>query len=608
MNTGKKISFFCITASTLVLFSIGQATAATDCPKGRTLLGQFTGLADYTYTDSICSTAYTDVCTNPAVCGSRTLQAVIANSNGVIIGHLWSANTGEGKITNATTNRTLLSVVSNPVNAGGPHLDFQINSHIWSALPCEGTSTTATNGYALNGIITNPQDGTVTGHSWTNSAPKGITTVLLDGTLSPASHLKYFGYYNYYKWFPDDGMGRPPLNLTPLVGQTNFTFVYDRDTQITSRLQDIKNAGMKAVVVVQNIFFSYFNNPWNTKNDPDYEGQIRSEAKNEWAKFKQTIAPYADTIAAFYIEEPYWSTLHSTSGNTYEVQAFHNVNQSLNTIATSYLKADFPSIPFAIADTGIVFTAQCPSCIAAIQIPSSVDWVGLEGEYPTVVSSTSSSTCSFDNCGGTTIPMYIKAVKAKMSPGQKLILSPPVALPTGDTDYYDAIDVFDAFQRVAYNDPQVVAIFPFYWNCYPNGWNTLADQPATSPLRVHTASVGSCALSSPSGRFTNLNNCYIPNGSYFCEPQFTWTAANTVPSGNPGDTTGLAVKITGNTSFIYLSPMSGGSYSFPPLPPGQYVLDLYGYSRSNGWLILDSKTINVSCPPGSILDGRCSSP
>jgi hypothetical protein len=168
-----------------------------------------------------------------------------------------------------------------------------------------------------------------------------------------------------------------------------------------------------------------------------------------WNAFVTAVAPYQNTIVAFYpMDEP--------NGN--------QVPATLISTAVNEIRTSFPTIPLAA-----IFSYPTSSLTQYVPYMSYFDWVGID------CYSNGTFTCGGGTTGvveGYTIAFQqLKQNSAQLQRTQQLMLVPQVFVNVSQVGCCQAqlLHENSLFYALAYGDPQVVGIFPFMLESFPLG-------------------------------------------------------------------------------------------------------------------------------------------
>jgi hypothetical protein len=251
-----------------------------------------------------------------------------------------------------------------------------------------------------------------------------FVTTLLVGSISSAdsSHIKYYGYYG--SAFEGVGMGDYTASISD---HSNLTWIVNGN--IVKKLSEAKARNMKAVLDVQWYFM-----------DANYH--LRPDVIASWKKLAAAIAPYRDTIAAFYpMDEPY---MNGKKKGLSEAQ----VKANIETVA-SITKSTFPEIPVAVIfSSGEVKDGR--------PIPVGFDWIGFD--------------CygKFNDCNGHSIGYYVSKIKGRIKAPQRIMLV-PWAYKEGTASAGDIsarVNASNQYWSMAVNESVVIAVVPFLYQTF----------------------------------------------------------------------------------------------------------------------------------------------
>ncbi len=327
------------------------------------------------------------------------------------------------------------------------------------------------------GRSTNLQE---TGKSPADAGIFGIRNTEIALTSSTGRH---FGYYAGAMW--------PENHITALANRSSFVFVYGSDYE--AKLVQARSLGLKVILSVQPFFYGE-------------AARIRSDFQQQWETARQAIAPYRDTILAFYtLDEPYLNG----------AIAGLPVNQTLDNLelVAKTVKASFPGIPLAMTEAYSHVSAQ-------MVLPPSYDWFGFD------------CYSGFDSCGENvaglgirSIPQMYGILKSKVQALNQadgkhrgLVLFPPSAYhaKSGVTEA-QLIDIADRYIQLIRSEPMVVAVMPFLWHTFTEGngqWIGLRDSgPALKNKYLEMANEVLSGTSTPNPTPTSCSTPAFSGGS-----------------------------------------------------------------------------------------------
>ena len=215
----------------------------------------------------------------------------------------------------------------------------------------------------------------------------------------PQPHLSQFGYYAVSIDPYDD-------YIQDVCGRTNFNHV-DWSVQ-----RAIDTAACDAKMVLNLRWYLF-----------DVQNELRPDYLEVWAWLSAQIAPYIDTVGAFYVmDEPY----------------SNGMSQSTLETAAALIKATFPHTPTMVAE-------GWPAVTSSLQMPAHIDYYG------------------FDQYGDfTAIPALLEIVKSKLLPGQQVFLVPQNISNLNNTDAQVASWAYD-YYHLALAEESIVALMVFLW-------------------------------------------------------------------------------------------------------------------------------------------------
>ena len=247
--------------------------------------------------------------------------------------------------------------------------------------------------------------------------------------------LQYFGYALVDCGFDDPLDNVTQTNyITEVASFTNIAqmCVFDPNENILGRLQLMSESGLKALLSVQAIFF--VGTPDATQGGGmNYD--IHPQYQARWDEFLRTnnlLESHAGIAAFYVVDEPIWN----------------GVSFAELKLAADAIKASFPSVPTAII--------EAPAGIAALQVPTSIDWIGFD-HYAIAQPD---SDLTFKN--------ELTLLKSKRSrASQKLLLIMdaqwlPFYGAAGYTESYMA-KVAASYFKLAQSDPEVIGIVGYLW-------------------------------------------------------------------------------------------------------------------------------------------------
>lgn len=271
---------------------------------------------------------------------------------------------------------------------------------------------------------------------------------------------------------------------------TAWDSIVDPATPNTSldvaRLQNLP-PGKKAVLMITGLFFEDF----RLIDDVLVPGGQPKYVRN-WNAYADAIAPYIDSVAAFYpIDEPY----HNGRKPEYAVPEA-TMKTQLETVS-ALIKARFSEKPIAV----MFNYNELPT----LAMPAQYDWVGFDCYahwQPTSVD-------PWSDCAGLSIPNHIALLRSAMRPEQHMFLVPdafvpapdPVTVPIGFDATISLEDrvrleyVAERYARFAQSDGRILGVVPFLWRYLPAAgadWDMRGVRSLGAATRAKFASFGTC--------------------------------------------------------------------------------------------------------------------
>lgn len=211
----------------------------------------------------------------------------------------------------------------------------------------------------------------------------------------PLPSESYFGYLGTAMHGYGTGNYIAELNYS-----SNIATISCEDPENTACIIDLivdaRNNGMKSIIWVEQLFFSFQN--WGT---PEQELYLYPDYQERWDRYASDLAPYIDSILMFYIlDEPYWNGSHAGISQA-------DMKIMLETVAST-IRATFPDV-----EVGSCFAY--PSVDVDLQIPVNYTMVGFDYYYQ----HGQDMELYFENYNN-----FLDILKSKMHPRQKLFLVP----------------------------------------------------------------------------------------------------------------------------------------------------------------------------------------
>ncbi len=270
---------------------------------------------------------------------------------------------------------------------------------------------------------------------------------------APPNFPSYFGYTGsaVQGFFANNSTAQ-------LADHSNLAWVGGPSGSFAPRLAEAASLGMYAMVDVGQLFFNGSQGAIVPKSDP--------EILSNWNALVSEISPYINNVVAFYpLDEPY---SHNVSGQGWSQAA---MKAKLTEIA-SMIHATYPTKAVAV-----IFQAV----FSHFDIPAGFNWVAFDCYR------------SWDNCQGYPIRTWHNALKAQLSPGQKMFLVPD-SYGEGSSPSLafeqDVVGRANHFADLAYSEQDVVAIIPFYWNDYRLGQPGCTAQACFATIRAGFVDIG----------------------------------------------------------------------------------------------------------------------
>jgi hypothetical protein len=238
--------------------------------------------------------------------------------------------------------------------------------------------------------------------------------------VAPPNQPAYFGYVHS----DAQGIG----NYTAQISDhSNLTFVAGDLGTFAPKLALAASLDMYAMVDLRGYFFSGSAGAIQPKSD--------AVILTEWNAIANEIWPYIDRVYGFnLLDEPY----------------SHNVNNQ--GISQPAMKAKLAQIAAMIHATfptkkvGVIFQAV----MSHFDIPAGFDWVAFDCYE------------AWDNCYGYSIRTWYEALKAQLSPGQRIFLVPKSIVDPGLTEQ-EVVSKANHYADLAYSDPTIIGIVPFHY-------------------------------------------------------------------------------------------------------------------------------------------------
>ncbi len=257
------------------------------------------------------------------------------------------------------------------------------------------------------------------------------------GAISPASHLKYFGYFSVDVEHDDPNDAEVKSNFTDEVGSfSNIAHMaaYQATQDLRSQIDTMNSYCMKPFVSPQEVLYRQV----DTLAPSGHHYQLLADYQANWATFKAingaSFTPAK--VAAFYLmDQPIWNGV-----------SFDALN-----VVSQMIKADYPDIPVLLIESFAELTL--------LQVPPSVDWVGFNRSA--VFDPLPSKNASF--------LANIETLKSKLSnPAQKIFLTiddrwEPLYATLGIATPEQMLPVIQDYYDLAVSDPAVVGLVGFLW-------------------------------------------------------------------------------------------------------------------------------------------------
>ncbi len=247
--------------------------------------------------------------------------------------------------------------------------------------------------------------------------------------------LRYFGYALVDCGHDDPGDFSAQTNYVAEVAAfTNVAqmCVYAPGENIESRLRLMSSSGVGALLSVQAILFAGTPDP---AQGSGMKFSLHPEYQERWKQFVVTnnLLDDSTSIAAFYIvDEPVWN----------------GVSPEDLKLASEVVKASFPLIPTAIV--------EAPDAIAALQVPTSIDWIGFD--HYAVPDPQSDPTFSAELA-------LLKSMRSRHSQRILLVMDAQWLPFYGDAGYADSAmgAVAARYYDLARADPEIIGIIGYLW-------------------------------------------------------------------------------------------------------------------------------------------------
>jgi hypothetical protein len=272
-------------------------------------------------------------------------------------------------------------------------------------------------------------------YSWANSPT---------GSLSETpNQIQYFGYFK-----SASENARPTDTIAQTSDHTNIDIIEagaDMDF-ILQKLQEDSQYGKKAIIMAQAPFF--IPDPKTTNGlllNPAYQ--------SDWKTFAAQIAPYIDTIAAFYpLDEP----------------RLRNINAVTLSTIFGAIKATFPK-----TNTAVTFDTNYPTDPGFV-MPSSLDWVGMDCYNSEL------QTDWWSQCNGIGMEKILDTLQSEMTSGQKMFLVPQGYIDDATFGNLSKRTVAQNalvgetsdFNNYALDHSNIVAVLAFSWADFSDGGNS----------------------------------------------------------------------------------------------------------------------------------------
>ncbi len=264
---------------------------------------------------------------------------------------------------------------------------------------------------------------------------------LVAAVLTPAQaeqHLKYFGYVGVDCKYDDPydlSLKTTYIDEVKAFTNLNHMCVFGADDIIVERARTMANNGMRALLSVQGVFFSYLD-----RIDPSTGRLVvlYPDYMERWARFvaaNQTVLDPDHVGTIYLVDEPF------NAGIPYE---------ELRAVA-DLVKATFPDIPASFVESW--------AFVGEMQVPPSIDWIGFD-HYQTR-----------DPYNDATYRGFLETLKSRRSrPDQKIV----IVLDAHWTPFHAASahgsalppgmdDVARSYYRLASAEPDVIAMIGYAW-------------------------------------------------------------------------------------------------------------------------------------------------
>ncbi len=259
--------------------------------------------------------------------------------------------------------------------------------------------------------------------------------------IAPA-HLKYFGYFLIDVGQPSTFNPLPNNNyINEVASFTNLNqiAVYYPTENLVSRINLMHSLCTKPFVSLQELLYYQID-----ANAPSGKHlKLYADYQARWNTFKATngIVLVPEKIGAFYmVDEPKWNNV-----------SFDDLN-----MVSQMVKSDYPTIP--------VLVIEAYTQINALQVPTTVDWIGFDRYF------------MFNPSTNSSYQQNLADIKSRRSaPNQKIfIVIDNNWIPEYGTAGQTAMNmdiVAQDYYDVAVADPEIVGLLAWVW---PSG----VDQPA----------------------------------------------------------------------------------------------------------------------------------
>ena len=296
----------------------------------------------------------------------------------------------------------------------------------------------------------------------------------------PPTGARYFGYFGSH-WIS----GPVPDCTDPAFSDhTNVWWIYANSPAGVNLAQIQTGAACGHRSILAGLQQMFFTDGFTLKPDP--EGTA--------AALRARLDPQLSNIVAlFTFDEPFIQVAPSDKARLKaDIERMH-----------AALKRQFPGVPLALNFSAPELVPGHPAQMPGI--PADTDWVGFDCYL---------DAGSYGSCASRSIPEHLAALKARMSPGQRLFLVPPAfvtrqdpaATAQGDcgshrlaSEQVGALEAFvDAYTQLALSEPLVIGVFPYVWASYCDGgrWYTAARELPTVLSRFQAQ--GAAIISRPS--------------------------------------------------------------------------------------------------------------